>query len=80
MTSSDTERKTVTKVKHKKGLFLLQHNAFDGKGVNVATVLRAMGVESDQVRAPAALDPRTGRHQESTTELQIHVERVARLA
>ena len=51
VTSSDTERKTITKLRHKRGIFMLSHTAFDGKGVNVAIVLRAMGVESDQVCA-----------------------------
>ena len=50
VTSSDTQRKTITKVKHKKGIFQLAHNAFDAKGVNIAVVLKAMGIESDQVR------------------------------
>ena len=54
VTSSDTERKTITKLRHKRGVFLLAHSAFDGKGVNAAIVLRAMGVEADQVRSLGA--------------------------
>jgi DNA-directed RNA polymerase III subunit RPC2 len=55
VTSSDNERKTITKVKHKKDIFVLSHNAFDAKGVNMAIVLKAMGVESDQVRPSSGL-------------------------
>ena len=55
VTSSDTERKTMTKIKHKKGRFLLQHNCFqDRDGINLVAVLKAMGVESDQVQTSAS--------------------------
>ena len=40
----------MTRVKFKRGIFSLVHNALDTRGVNVAVVLRAMGVQSDQVR------------------------------
>lgn len=49
VTSTDSERKTMTKLKHKKGIFLLAHSIFE-KPVNLAIVFRALGIESDQVR------------------------------
>jgi DNA-directed RNA polymerase III subunit RPC2 len=57
VTSSDHERKTITKLRHKRDVFVLAHTAFDGKGVNAAAVLRAMGVESDQARAVVLRSP-----------------------
>jgi DNA-directed RNA polymerase III subunit RPC2 len=52
VTSSGTQHKTISKVKYKKGIFQLAHNAFDSKGVNLVIVLKAMGIESDQVPQP----------------------------
>lgn len=51
VTSTDSERKTMTKLRHKRGVFQLQHNIFE-KPVNLALVFRALGVESDQVPPP----------------------------
>jgi DNA-directed RNA polymerase III subunit RPC2 len=48
VTSTDSERKTMTKLKHKKGIFLLAHSIFE-KPVNLAIVFKALGIESDQV-------------------------------
>eukprot|EP00892_Ulva_mutabilis_P000434 jgi/Ulvmu1/10391/UM061_0075.1 len=47
VTSTDAERKTMTKLRHKRGVFQLQHNIFE-KPVNLALVFKALGVESDQ--------------------------------
>lgn len=49
VTSTDSERKTLTKLLHKRGVFQLKHNIFE-KPVNLAIVFKALGVESDQVR------------------------------
>jgi len=56
----------MTKIKHKKGRFLLQHNCFqDRDGINLVAVLKAMGVESDQARLmrahPSRIQPRLHR-------------------
>ena len=48
VTSTDAERKTMTKLKHKKGIFLLAHSIFE-KPVNLSIVFKALGIESDQV-------------------------------
>ena len=47
VTSSTHERKSKTTVVMKQGKFYVRHNAFV-EDVNVATVLKAMGTESDQ--------------------------------
>ena len=54
VTSTDSERKTMTKLKHKKGIFLLAHSIFE-KPVNLCIVFKALGIESDQVRHSAAV-------------------------
>lgn len=59
VTSTDSERKTMTKLRHKRGVFQLQHNIFE-KPVNLALVFKALGVESDQVRRHC-LVPHTSR-------------------
>jgi DNA-directed RNA polymerase III subunit RPC2 len=51
VTSTDAERKTMTRIKHKKGIFLLAHSIFE-KPVNLAIVFKALGIESDQVAHP----------------------------